>query len=122
MALKDRLNDALNSTPADNTRRLATLREVLAAAEAREGADRQPKSIGHHLPHHRRARAEGGDVQPRPAKPSWPKPNAAKSTPCAPSCVTGAPRWRARAKKAKPAATAKSARLQKPRRCFRAPR
>ncbi len=38
MALKDQLTDALNSTPADNTRRIATLREVLAAAEAREGA------------------------------------------------------------------------------------
>ena len=38
MALKDQLTDALNSTPAENTRRIATLREVLAAAEAREGA------------------------------------------------------------------------------------
>ncbi|MGA7712478.1 MAG: GatB/YqeY domain-containing protein [Rhizomicrobium sp.] len=38
MALKDQLTEALNSTPADNTRRIATLREVLAAAEAREGA------------------------------------------------------------------------------------
>jgi len=37
MALKDQLNEALNSTPAENTRRLATLREVLAAADAREG-------------------------------------------------------------------------------------
>ena len=39
MALRDQLNDALNATPADNTRRLATLREVLAAVDAREGAN-----------------------------------------------------------------------------------
>ena len=38
MALKDQLNEALNSTPAENTRRIATLREVLAAADARAGA------------------------------------------------------------------------------------
>jgi protein-disulfide isomerase len=38
MALKDQLTEALNSTPAENTRRIASLREVLAAAEAREGA------------------------------------------------------------------------------------
>lgn len=38
MALRDLLNDALNSTPADNARRLATLQEVLAAVDAHEGA------------------------------------------------------------------------------------
>jgi protein-disulfide isomerase len=31
MALKDRLNDALNSTPGENTRRLETLRAILAS-------------------------------------------------------------------------------------------
>ena len=38
MALRDLLNDALNSTPADDARRLATLQAVLAAVGAREGA------------------------------------------------------------------------------------
>ncbi len=38
MALKDQLDEALKTTPAENTRRIATLREVLAAAAAREGA------------------------------------------------------------------------------------
>ena len=38
MALRDLLNDALNSTPADDARRLATLHAVLAAVDAREGA------------------------------------------------------------------------------------
>jgi protein-disulfide isomerase len=38
MALRDLLNDALNSTPADDTRRFATLQAVLAAVGAREGA------------------------------------------------------------------------------------
>ena len=38
MALRDLLNDALNSTPADDARRLATLRAVLAAVDARENA------------------------------------------------------------------------------------
>ena len=38
MALRDLLDDALNSTPADNARRLATLREVMAAVDAYEGA------------------------------------------------------------------------------------
>ncbi|MBU6299491.1 MAG: GatB/YqeY domain-containing protein, partial [Alphaproteobacteria bacterium] len=34
MALRDLLNDALNSTPTDNERRLATLRTVIAAVDA----------------------------------------------------------------------------------------
>ena len=38
MALKDRLTEALNATPPENSRRAATLREVLAAADARVGA------------------------------------------------------------------------------------
>ena len=38
MALRDRLNDALNSTPADNERRLATLRTVLSTVDAHPGA------------------------------------------------------------------------------------
>ena len=38
MALRDLLNDALNSTPADDARRLATLHAVLAAVDAHEGA------------------------------------------------------------------------------------
>lgn len=38
MALRDLLKDALNSTPTDNTRRLATLRELLEAVEAHQGA------------------------------------------------------------------------------------
>jgi protein-disulfide isomerase len=38
MALRDLLSDALNSTPAADTRRLATLQAVLAAVGAREGA------------------------------------------------------------------------------------
>lgn len=38
MALRDLINDALNSTPAEDTRRLATLHAVLAAVDAHEGA------------------------------------------------------------------------------------
>jgi protein-disulfide isomerase len=38
MALRDLLNDALNSTPADDARRLATLQAALAAVGAQEGA------------------------------------------------------------------------------------
>ena len=38
MALRDLLNDALNSTPAADARRLATLHAVLAAVDAQEGA------------------------------------------------------------------------------------
>jgi protein-disulfide isomerase len=38
MALRDLLSDALNSTPADDPRHLATLQAVLAAVAAREGA------------------------------------------------------------------------------------
>jgi protein-disulfide isomerase len=38
MALRDLLNDALNSTPADDARRLATLQAVLATVDAHEGA------------------------------------------------------------------------------------
>ncbi len=38
MALRDLLNDALNSTPTDDARRLATLHAVQAAVDAHEGA------------------------------------------------------------------------------------
>jgi protein-disulfide isomerase len=38
MALRDLLNDALNSTPADDARRLATLQAVLGAVDAHQGA------------------------------------------------------------------------------------
>jgi protein-disulfide isomerase len=38
MALRDLLSDALNSTPAADARRLATLQAVLAAVDAHEGA------------------------------------------------------------------------------------
>lgn len=38
MALRDLLNDALNSTPAADARRLATLQAVLAAVDQHEGA------------------------------------------------------------------------------------
>ncbi|MDE1985354.1 MAG: GatB/YqeY domain-containing protein [Alphaproteobacteria bacterium] len=38
MALRDLLNDALNSTPTDNERRLSTLRAVISTVDAQPGA------------------------------------------------------------------------------------
>lgn len=113
MALKDRLNDALQATPPENTARQATLRAVLAAAGAGNDADiqaalarqiseREQKAASFSAAGQSdQARAERAEIDalrgflrlaaPAPAQPSTPKKAKANVEAAAAAPAAGTP-------------------------------